>query len=52
MMEQKNIYLDNNNSNNIDEMISVLNSYNLPFDKNNYFVKKSEDMLKKINKAV
>lgn len=48
-MEQKNILLDNNNGNTIDEMISVLNSYNLPLDKNNFFVKKSEDMLKKIN---
>lgn len=51
-MEQKNLLLENNNGNNIDEMISILNSYDLPFDKNNYFVKKSEDMLKMIDESL
>lgn len=49
-MEQKNLLLKNNNGNNINEMINILNSYNLPFNKNNYFVKKSEYMLKIIDK--
>lgn len=48
-MEQNNLLLKNNNGNDIDEMIKILNGYDLPFDKSNYFVKKSEDMLKKID---
>lgn len=48
-MEQKNLLLDNNNGNTINEMIDNLNNYNLPFDHSNYFVKKSEDMLKKLD---
>lgn len=51
-MEQKNLLLENNNGNTIDEMIDILNSYNLPFNKNNYFVKKSEDMLKIIDESL
>lgn len=51
-MEQKNLLLENNNGNNIDEMIDILNSYDLPFNKNNYFVKKSEDMLKMIDESL
>ena len=47
-MEQKNLLLDNNNGNNIEEMINALNSYNLKIDKSNYFAKKSYDMLKKV----
>lgn len=47
-MEQKNIYSDNNNGNNIDEMISILNSYKLKIKTDNYFVKKSLDMLEKV----
>lgn len=47
-MEQKNLLLDNNNGNNIEEMINTLNSYNLKIDKSNYFAKKSYDMLKKV----
>lgn len=45
-MEQKNLLLDNNNGNSIEEMINTLNSYNLKIDKSNYFAKKSYDMLK------
>ena len=44
-MEQKNLLLDNNNGNNIEEMINTLNSYDLKIDKSNYFAKKSYDML-------
>lgn len=47
-MEQKNLLLDNNNGNDIEEMINTLNSYNLKIDKSNYFAKKSYDMLKKV----
>ncbi len=47
-MEQKNSYLDNLNGNNLNEMIEILNNYNLPIDKSNYFAKKSYDMLEKI----
>ena len=47
-MEQKNLLLDNNNGNNIEDMINTLNSYNLEIDKSNYFAKKSYDMLKKV----
>ena len=47
-MEQKNIYSDNNNDNDINEMISILNSYNLNIKNDNYFVKKSFDMLEKV----
>ena len=45
-MEQKNLLLDNNNGNSIEEMINTLNSYDLKIDKSNYFAKKSYDMLK------
>ena len=45
-MEQKNLLLDNNNGNDIEEMINTLNSYDLKIDKSNYFAKKSYDMLK------
>lgn len=47
-MEQKNIYSANNNGNDINEMISILNSYNLNIKKDNYFVKKAFDMLEQI----
>lgn len=47
-MEQKNIYSDNNNGDDINEMISILNSYKLNIKIDNYFVKKSFDMLEKI----
>lgn len=47
-IEQKNILLDNNNGNTLDEMIQNFNKYKLNVDKNNYFVKKSYDMLKRI----
>lgn len=47
-MEQKNIYSDSKNGNNINEMISILNSYELNIKEDNYFVKKSFDMLEKV----
>ncbi len=47
-MEQKNLLLDNNNGNNIDEMKQVLNGYNLNIDTSNYFVKKAMDVLKTV----
>lgn len=47
-MEQKNLHSDNNNGENIEEMKNSLNSYNLNIEKDNYFVKKSYDMLKNV----
>ena len=47
-MEQKNLLLDNNNGNNIEDMINTLNSYNLNIDDNDYFVRKAADVLKSI----
>lgn len=47
-MEQKNLLLTNNNGDNIEEMINILNSYDLKIDKSNYFAKKSYDMLEKV----
>lgn len=47
-MEQKNIYSSNNNGNNIEEMIEIFNSLKLNVKENNYFQKKSFDMLKYI----
>lgn len=44
-MEQKNLLLENNNGNTIDEMKNVLCSYNLKIDTSNYFVKKAYDAL-------
>ena len=51
-MEQKNLKLDNNNGDTIDEMINNLNKYNLNIDKSNYFRKKAYDMLKKIKQDI
>lgn len=47
-MEQKNILLDNNNGNTIEEIIENLKHYQLPIDETNYFAKKASDMLSKI----
>lgn len=47
-MEQKNIYTESNNGNDIEEMINIFNSFNLNVKDNNYFQKKSFDMLKYI----
>lgn len=44
-MEQKNLKLENNNGDTIDEMINNLNSYHFNIDKSNYFKKKAYDML-------
>ena len=51
-MEQKNLKLDNNNGNTLNEMINNLNKYNLNIDESNYFRKKAYDMLKKIKQDI
>lgn len=40
----------NNKYTNIEELKEIINEYNLPIDKTNYFVKKAEIMLKKVLK--
>ena len=45
-MEQKNLLLENNNGNTIDEMKNVLCDYNLKIDTSDYFVRKAYDALK------
>ena len=40
----------NNKYTNIEELKEIINKYNLPIDKTNYFVKKAEIMLKKVLK--
>ena len=45
-MEQKNLLLENNNGNTIEEMKSILKEYNLKIDTNDYFVRKAYDALK------
>lgn len=46
-MEQKNLLLDNNNGDTLDELINNLKQYNLPIDESNFFAKKAYDMLLK-----
>ena len=51
-MEQKNIYSNNCNGNDINEIIENINSYKLNIDKSNYFVNKALEKLKGcINKS-
>lgn len=45
-MEQKNLLLENNNGNTIDEMKNVLKGYDLKIDTSDYFVRKAYDALK------
>ena len=45
-MEQKNILLDNNNGESIEELICNFNQYPFKIDSQNYFVKKASDALK------
>ena len=45
-MEQKNLLLENNNGNTIEEMKSTLKEYNLKIDTNDYFVRKAYEALK------
>ena len=48
-MEQKNLLLDNNNGDTIEEIINNLKQYNLPIDESDFFAKKAYDMfLKKL----
>ena len=46
-MEQKNLLLDNNNGDTLEEMIDNLKQYNLPIDDGDFFAKKAYDMLLK-----
>ena len=48
-MEQKNILLNNNNGDSLEQLIANLKKYQLPIDENDFFAKKSYDMLKKIS---
>lgn len=43
-MEQKNLLLDNNNGNTLEELINNLKQYDLPIDDSNFFAKKAYDM--------
>ena len=45
-MEQKNLLLDNNNGESIEELICNFNQYPFKIDSQNYFVKKASDALK------
>ncbi len=45
-MEQKNLLLENNNGDTIEEMKSVLKGYDLKIDTSDYFVRKAYDALK------
>lgn len=45
-MEQKNLLLENNNGDTIDEMKNVLKEYDLKIDTSDYFVRKAYDALK------
>ena len=45
-MEQKNLLLENNNGDTIDEMKNVLKEYDLKIDTSDYFVRKAYDTLK------
>lgn len=45
-MEQRNLLLENNNGNTIDEMKNALKGYDLKIDTSDYFVRKSYDVLK------
>ena len=45
-MEQKNLLLENNNGDTIEEMKSVLKEYDLKIDTSDYFVRKAYDALK------
>lgn len=47
-MEQKNLLLDNNNGDTLEEIIDNFKKYKLPIDDTNFFVKKSYEMLSKI----
>ena len=47
-MEQKNLLLENNNGDTIDEMKNILKEYNLKIDTSDYFVRKAYDALKNI----
>lgn len=46
-MEQKNLLLENNNGDTLEELINNLKQYNLPIDDNDFFAKKAYDMLLK-----
>ena len=46
-MEQKNLLLDSNNGDTLEEMIDNLKQYNLPIDDGDFFAKKAYDMLLK-----
>lgn len=48
-MEQKNLLLDNNNGDTIEELINNLKQYNLPIDESDFFAKKAYDMFLKYN---
>ena len=45
-MEQRNLLLENNNGNTIDEMKNALKGYDLKIDTSDYFVRKAYDVLK------
>ena len=45
-MEQKNLLLENNNGDTIDEMKNILKEYDLKIDASDYFVRKAYDALK------
>jgi len=50
-MEQKNLLINNNNGDTIEQMIENIKKYKLPIDETNFFVKKANDILiKKENK--
>ena len=50
-MEQKNLLLDNNNGDTIEEIINNLKQYNLPIDESDFFAKKAYDMFLFIRKV-
>lgn len=45
-MEQKNLLLENNNGDSLDDMKKILTNYDLKIDTSDYFVKKAYDTLK------
>lgn len=47
-MEQKNLLLENNNGDTIDELVDSIKKYDLPLDYSNISVKKAVEMLKNI----
>ena len=53
MVDDEYIFIEietNNKYTNIEELKEIINKYNLPIAKTNYFVKKAEIMLKKVLK--